>query len=197
MLVNDAKYRTIVTKPKGAGPFPAVLLIGGLGCYTLDNLQPTNPYQFVLYSLTRKGFVTMRVDKSGEGDSEGPPCKSPEADLQLSVMRSVAGLRSLKGYRFVNPHQTFIFAHSIGPLEAAPVVNQVPVAGMIAAETIGRDWFTYQAEIAYSQSLLLGKGYDEAEAQARAQALCNVSFYLQKKTPEALQQEAPECLKLE
>jgi uncharacterized protein len=195
VLVGGAKYRTIVTKPKGAGPSPAVLLIGGLGCYSLDNLQPTSPYRAILYDLTRKGFVTMRVEKSGEGDSEGPPCKSPEADLQLAVARSVAGLRALKGYDFVNPNQIFIFAHSIGPLEGALVVNQVPVAGMIAAETIGRDWFTYQGEISYSQPLLLGQSYEEIEAQARALALCNVRFYLQKQTPESLSREAPDCLK--
>jgi pimeloyl-ACP methyl ester carboxylesterase len=194
VLAGGAKYRTIVTRPKGAGPFPAVLLIGGLGCYSLDNLQPTNPYHAILYGLTRKGFVTMRVEKSGEGDSEGPPCKSPEADLQLAVARSVAGLRALKGYDFVKPNQIFIFAHSIGPLEGALVVNQVPVAGMIAAETVGRDWFTYQGEISYSQPLLLGKGYDEVEAQARALALCHVRFYLQKQTPETLAREAPDCL---
>jgi uncharacterized protein len=195
VLAGGAKYRAIVTKPKGAGPFPAVLLIGGLGCYSLDGLQPTSPYRFILYGLTRKGFVTMRVEKSGEGDSEGPPCKSPEADLQLAAARSVAGLRALKGYDFVNPKQVFIFAHSIGPLEGALVVNQVPVAGVIAAETIGRDWFTYQGEISYSQPLLLGKGYDEVEAQARALALCKGRFYLQKQTPETLAREAPDCLK--
>ena len=195
VLAGGAKYRTIVTRPKGAGPFPAVLLIGGLGCYSLDNLQPEHPYHSILYNLTRKGFVTMRVEKSGEGDSEGPPCKSPEADLQLAVARSVAGLRALKGYDFVNPNRVFVFAHSIGPLEGARVVNEVPVAGMIAAETVGRDWFTYQGEISYSQPLLLGKTYDETEAQARALALCNVRFYLQKQTPETLAREAPDCLK--
>jgi len=196
VLVGGAKYRTIVTRPKDAGPFPAVLLIGGLGCYSLDNLQPANPYYPILYGLTRKGFVTMRVEKSGEGDSEGPPCKSPEADLQLAAARSVAGLRALKGYNFVNPDQVFIFAHSIGPLEGALVINQVPVvAGMIAAETIGRDWFTYQGEISYSQPLLLGQSYDEVETQARALTQCNVRFYLQKQTPEALSREASDCLK--
>lgn len=195
VLAGGAKHRTIITKPKGAGPFPAVLLIGGLGCYSLDNLQPTNPYYPILYGLTRRGFVTMRVEKSGEGDSEGPPCRSPEADLQLAAARSVAGLRALKGYAFVNPNQVFIFAHSIGPLEGSLVVNQAPVAGMIAAETIGRDWFTYQSEISYSQPLLLGQSYDEVGAQARALTLCNVRFYLQKQTPETLAREAPDCLK--
>ncbi|HJQ24524.1 MAG TPA: PDZ domain-containing protein [Blastocatellia bacterium] len=193
--VEGAPYRAIVTKPKGAGPFPALLLIGGLGCYSLDNLPPDSPYRRILYALTQKGFVTMRVEKSGEGDSEGPACKSPEADLQLAVKRSVAGLRALKSYGFVKPDQVFIFAHSIGPIEAALVVNQVPVSGVIAAETIGRDWFSYNLEIARAQPLLLGESYDKVEAGVRARQLCNVRFYLQKQTPEMLAREAPDCLK--
>ena len=194
VIVNGAKHRVIVTRPNGAGPFPAVLLIGGLGCYSLDALQPTSPYHFILYGLTRKGFVTMRVEKTGEGDSEGPPCRSPEADLQFAVARSVEGLRALKRYGFVDPKQVFVFAHSIGPLEGVVAINQEPVAGMIAAETIGRDWLSYHTEIAYSQPLLLGKPYDAVEAEARAHALCNARFYIQKQTPEMLAREAPECL---
>lgn len=195
VLVDGAKYRAIVTKPKGSGPFPALFLIAGLGCYSLDNLGPDNPYRPILYTLTQKGFVTMRVEKSGEGDSEGPPCKSPEADLNLAVKRSVAGLQALKTYGFVKSNQVFIFAHSIGPIEAALVVNQVPVAGVIAAETIGKDWFSYNLEISRSQPLLLGESYDKVEAGMRAKEICNVRFYLHKQTPEMLDREAPECLK--
>ena len=195
VLVDGAKYRAIVTKPKGSGPFPALLLIGGLGCYSLDNLTPDHPYRRILYALTQKGFVTMRVEKSGEGDSEGPPCKSPEADLHMAVKRSVAGLRALKTYGFVKPNHVFIFAHSIGPIEAALVVNQVSVSGVIAAETIGRDWFSYNLEIARSQPLLLGESYDKVEAGMRAKELCYARFYLQKQTPEMLAREAPDCLK--
>ncbi len=195
VLVDGAKYRAIITKPKGSGPFPALLLIGGLGCYSLDNLEPDQPYRRILYTLTQKGYVTMRVDKSGEGDSEGPPCKSPEADLHMAVKRSVAGLRALKTYGFVKPDQVFIFAHSIGPIEAALVVNQVPVSGVIAAETVGRDWFSYIMEISRSQPLLLGESYDKVEAGMRAKQLCNARFYLQKQTPEMLAREAPDCLK--
>ena len=89
-------YRVILPKPKGPGRFPSVFLIGGLGCYSLDNLPTDHPYRHILYDLTKKGFVTMRVDKNGEGDSEGPPCDNPQSDLHLAVERSVAGLHSQK-----------------------------------------------------------------------------------------------------
>ena len=38
LAVDGAKRRVIVTRPHGAGKRPAVLLIGGIGCYSLDGL---------------------------------------------------------------------------------------------------------------------------------------------------------------
>ena len=105
VTINGASYRVIVTKPKTQGHFPAVLLIGGLGCYSLDNLQPGDAYYELLYGLTRKGYVTMRVEKNGQGASQGPPCDSPQSDLQLAVRRSVAGLNALASYDFVDRHK--------------------------------------------------------------------------------------------
>ncbi|MBK5286544.1 MAG: PDZ domain-containing protein [Bacteroidia bacterium] len=31
--------RTIITKPKGPGIYPAVLIVGGVGCYSIDNIS--------------------------------------------------------------------------------------------------------------------------------------------------------------
>lgn len=76
--VGGAKRRVIITRPRHAGKHPAVLLIGGIGCYSLDGiLRPPelhDAYATLLASLTRAGYATMRVEKSGMGDSEGPPC---------------------------------------------------------------------------------------------------------------------------
>src|SRR5947207_4751674 len=117
VTIEGASYRVIVTKPRTQGRFPAVLLIGGLGCYSLDNLNSDNPYYQLLYGLTRKGYVTARVEKNGEGASQGPPCDSPQSDLQLAVRRSVAGLNALASYDFVDRDKVFVLAHSIGPIE--------------------------------------------------------------------------------
>ena len=40
VVVDNAEYQTVITKPKSAGRHPAVLLIGGLGCYSLDHRKP-------------------------------------------------------------------------------------------------------------------------------------------------------------
>jgi hypothetical protein len=135
----------------------------------------------------------MRVEKTGEGDSDGPACSSPQADLTLAVKRPIAGLRSLQKLRFVDPHHIFILAHSIGPIEGALVAKAVPVQGFIAAETIGRSWFEYQLEVARSQPLLLGLSYDWVEASVRRGELCWSRFYVERLSPEAILKESPQC----
>src|SRR5689334_19062581 len=59
--------------PALAGKHPAVLMIGGIGCYALDGLlgpaKLQQPYAQLLDAWTRAGYVTMRVEKSGMGDS--------------------------------------------------------------------------------------------------------------------------------
>ena len=69
---GGSKCRVIVTRPRTAGKHPAVLLLGGIGCYSLDGLlrgpEPRDSYGKILDVLTRAGYVTMRVEKSGMGD---------------------------------------------------------------------------------------------------------------------------------
>jgi uncharacterized protein len=194
VLVDGALYRAIITKPKSEGRHAAVFLISGLGCYSLDGAREDGDgYGRILYGLTRAGYVTMRVEKSGEGDSDGPPCNSPQADLRLAVKRSISGIQALKTYDFVDGDRIVIFAHSIGPIEGVLVASEVSVKGLIAAETIGRSWFDYQIEIARSQPLLLGETYDKVESWWRSNEMCISKFYIERITPEAIRKSNPEC----
>lgn len=61
--IDGANYQAIITKPETSGKHPAVFLIGGLGCYSLDNLKPEDPFFQLLSGLTQRGYVTMRVDQ--------------------------------------------------------------------------------------------------------------------------------------
>ena len=71
------RLRTIITKPAGkTGKLPAILLVQWLSCSSVE--QP--PYNQVdgfvkaIHGLSQNGYVVMRVDKPGVGDSEGPQC---------------------------------------------------------------------------------------------------------------------------
>src|SRR6185436_19701388 len=103
--------RVIITRPRDERRHPAVLLIGGIGCYSYDaGNDPDNPYRKMLSDLTRRGFVTMRVDKSGMGDSTGAPCA--QVDMQNELAGYVAGLKMLKAKPYVDARRAFIVGHS-------------------------------------------------------------------------------------
>ena len=75
---GEAQLRTLISRPKKPGKLPAVLFVQGVGCYSIDTPLDTNtsPTQLLNY-LTRQGFVTMRVDKQGMGDSRGRFLRRP------------------------------------------------------------------------------------------------------------------------
>lgn len=189
----QGRRRVIVTRPKAQGKLPAVLMVGGIGCYSLDNMSPEGAYGRILYGLTLKGFATMRVEKTGMGDSEGPPCMSPQADLRLEVAGYVAGLRALKSYDFVDPARVFIVGHSIGGIVGPLVAVEEPVRGLVAAETIGTDWFEYELENFRRQTLLANVPYDETERRARQARACKQRLLVEKQTPEQILKDAPGC----
>jgi pimeloyl-ACP methyl ester carboxylesterase len=191
--LDGANLRAIVTRPKAPGRYPAVFVISGLGCYPLDPPEKDSPFNQLRYGLTRGGFVTMWVEKNGQGSSQGPPCDSPQSDLQFAARRSVAGLNALAAYDFVDRDNIFILAHSIGPMEGVLVAQKFPVRGFIAAETIGRSWFEYELENTRRQLLILGRPYDAVDKYVRTVERCQHRFAVEKQTPGQIVKDAPEC----
>lgn len=192
--VEGAQRRVIVSRPRAPGRYPAVLVIGGLGCYSLDGAMTSQDgYGPILAALAKKNFVTMRVEKSGEGDSEGPACTDLKATADLEAEGYVAGLRALKSYHFVDPQRVFIFAHSLGPLVASLAVPQEPVRGFIAAESIGRSWFEYGLENVRRQSALAGEPMDRVDAEVREHGTCAYHFFIQHETAEQVSKLGVQC----
>lgn len=194
--VDGARRRVIITKPKQAGRHPAIFVITGTGCFSQDNLSPESVYGRILYTLTQKGFVTMRVEKTGMGDSEGIPCSSPQADLQAETRGYVAGLNALKNYSFVDGERVFIFGHSMGGIIAPIVAAESPVKGLIVAETVGTSWFAYELENLRRQLPMRGVAYDEVEKIVRQKEYCNRRLYIDNQTPEQIAKDAPFCARL-
>jgi uncharacterized protein len=187
---SGVKRRVIVTRPHGSGKHPAVLLIGGVGCYSLDGLLRPNelrqPYARILDAFTRAGYVTMRVEKSGMGDSEGAPCADPRADFETDVRGFAAGLTQLESADYVDRGNIFLFGHSIGPLIAARIASEHPVRGIAVAETVGTSWIEYDLTNVRRQLLLAGVPYDEVDRRVRHHEVCAHHYYVEKQTPEQI-----------
>jgi alpha-beta hydrolase superfamily lysophospholipase len=194
ITAGGARRRTIITHPQSAGRHPAVLLIGGLGCYSLDGtLNENRGYGPILSALVKQGFVTMRVEKTGEGDSEGPACTDLKATAELEASGYAAALDALRSYDFVDPQEIFVFAHSLGPLLASLALPGKEVRGVIAAETIGRSWFEYTQENVRRQSALVGEPLDQVDAEVRAHVHCAYHFYLQHESSDEVAKLGKTC----
>ena len=56
-----------------------------------DNLRVREGLKRLVNDEADMRVIAMRVEKSGMGDSEGPPCESPQADFNAEVRAYVAG----------------------------------------------------------------------------------------------------------
>ncbi|MFN7374965.1 MAG: alpha/beta fold hydrolase [bacterium] len=152
------RLRTIVTTPTGDarvrdGRHPAFMYVQGIICQTLD--RPSDPGAVdtrIVHEMASAGFVTMRVDKPGIGDSEGPPCH--EIDFKIELEGYLAALKQLAAMPEVDPDRIFVFGHSMGGVMAPYLSAEVPVRGTIVYGTLVRTWFEYQLENVRRQSAL-------------------------------------------
>lgn len=193
VLVDGSLRRVIMTKPKDDGKHPAVLYINGVGCFSQESLDLSSPDAKLLYGLTRAGFVTMRVEKSGMGDSQGPPCMSPEVDFQAELRGYVAGLKALKEYPFVDPNRVFLVGLSIGGVEAPLIAQQVLVRGLVVINTVAKSFLEYLSDTRRRQNLLRHTPYDELERRLRLNEQCNHRLLIEHETPTQLLKDIPAC----
>ena len=141
-----AKLRSLLTKPIGnAHKLPAILYLQGIGCSSIEwSLPEPNLSRELIYRLTRAGFVVMRSEKSGVGDSTGTPCRDVGLRDEVSLFASV--LRKLKSYDFVDGGNVFIFGHSAGGWVAPLVAATEPVKGIVVYGTVVRPFAEYYVE---------------------------------------------------
>ena len=130
-LDDASRLRTIVSVPSGAGRrLPAVMLIQGGGCGSIDlPMSPDVATTGLVRTIAARGYVTMRVEKSGIGDSRGPACEEIGYTQELNGYR--AALAMLKRHPSVNPEEVFLLGISLGGVFAPVLANESPVRGVV------------------------------------------------------------------
>lgn len=184
--------RTIITKPKGNAVYPAVLIIGGVGCYSIDNsnLPEIASFRMWVDSLTANGYVTMRVEKTGMGDSRGIPCS--ECDFKTEAHGFLDGLKQLKSLPYVNTEKIFLAGFSIGGVIAPLLAQEEAVKGIIVYGTVGRNWLEYELENASRQQVLEKRPADSIDIYMRGEYIRLYQLFVEKKQPEQILAEHPE-----
>jgi pimeloyl-ACP methyl ester carboxylesterase len=110
-----------ITRPKDRpGPYPAVFFISGSGGQDRDGYSQGIDLgtHEILDRLTREGFLVLRVDDRGVGESKGPTEEIDFDDLVADARSSVAFLRERQD---VDRTRIVLVGHSEGG-ETAPIL---------------------------------------------------------------------------
>jgi len=133
------RLRSITVRPHGPGPHPAVLLLPGLACTSVDFVvTPEHPLRPLVTALTAAGVATLRVERPGLGDSEGGPCEALGWWDEVALHR--AGLAALAGASWADPRALGLFGHSIGGMLAPLVARAAPVRRIAIYGSCARPW---------------------------------------------------------
>jgi pimeloyl-ACP methyl ester carboxylesterase len=191
VVSRGARIRTIVTRPHGAGPHPALFFIPGLGPMRIDEpLSASHPYFRILQEFARHGYVTVRVEKPGIGDSEGGPYVDMDFESELDVYRQA--LLATKQYDFVSADAVFVLGHSIGGVFAPVLISEIPVKGVAVYGTLAKTWTEYLLENTRRQATLAGGDPATIDAELRLLAIASQELVMDGKRPEDVVRARPE-----
>jgi uncharacterized protein len=118
-IVNKAGGVTLggtLTLPRGAGPFPAVVMLTGSGPQDRDEtIFDHKPFLVIADRLTRRGIAVLRTDDRGVGKSTGSLATVTDEDLAGDAIACVEFLKSRKD---INPDEVGLIGHSEGGIIA-------------------------------------------------------------------------------
>ncbi|MBX9880399.1 MAG: alpha/beta fold hydrolase [Sphingomonas sp.] len=118
-----------LTLPRGAGPYPAVVLVAGSGPNTRNEpILGHEPFLVIADHLTRHGIAVLRYDKRGTGASGGVYATATTRDFADDAE---AALAYLKNRPEVDARHVGLIGHSEGGLIAPIVAAQDRSAAFI------------------------------------------------------------------
>lgn len=190
VLSQGKRIRIIITKPKSAGKHPTLFLIGGIGAYSVDAPFAAAPYGNILEPIARQGFNIVRIDKPGQGDSEGPLYK----DLTFKAEQDayVQALRLVKTLDFVDKDKIAIFGHSMGGAFGPMVAAEEPVKALVVCGTLMKSFTEYMLENTRRQSELDDSPQDSLDQEQKLLAQTVQALFVEGLTPAEVATKHPD-----
>lgn len=188
---DGARLRTILTRPSGTTePLPAVFFVQWVGCDTVQ-FYGDGPWVVLFRTLAeRSGLVMIRMERSANGDSEGPGCHALDYDTELAHYRHVYDVMSR--HPWVDANRIIIVGNSLGSSLAPLVAAGRKVAGV--AITAGGGLSYFERMVAFDRLQLSRPGRDPAalhDALIR-QIRFQTHYLLERQSPEQIEREHPD-----
>jgi pimeloyl-ACP methyl ester carboxylesterase len=191
--IEDAKgrrLRVIITRPEADGRYPVVFLVAWLSC---DSVEAPPASKAPLVSLLRsiaqtRGLSFVRVEKAGQGDSDGD-CAANDFASELDGYRRA--FQSLPQYEFVDPARIFVLGLSNGGGVAPLVAEGVPVRGYVVEGGWVKTWYEHMMEIERRRQTLSGKSSADVNALMTAEASFYADYLLKGEAPAEIAKRMP------
>jgi hypothetical protein len=155
--VEGIEVEGSLTRPKGPGPFPAVVFVAGSGPTDRNWNSPLIPGSngsgaLLARALTAEGFITLRYDKRASGPHlrENAERMAGKISMQGHVEELAGGVSLLVGDKDVDPQKIFVLTNSEGCVHALNYQTRgaAPTfAGMVLTSAFARP----TGELAHSQ----------------------------------------------
>lgn len=185
MDYKAGQLRVIINKPYSEGKMSAMLFIPGYTCNSIDGLKSDHPYKRIVDAYVDAGYVTLRIEKSGLGDSRNTPaCES--CNLMDEIQNFEAGLKKLKSLPYVDTNRIILYGHSMGGIIAPAISARHQVAGVVVYGTTAKSWFEYLLGMYRVQNALAGMNPIEVEQSVTGQYDLNYRYYVKKEKLEEL-----------
>ena len=200
VVSNGKRMRTIITTPKKPGKYPGFFFIQGFSPISYDFTLSTSTGDVktidgpLLHQFASEGFVTMRVEKPGVGDSEGGPFNDMDYTTELDIYRQT--LKQLKERGDVDKNNIFIFGHSMGGAFGPMIAAESQVKGIATYGTAARTWFEYLLDTVRYQGLVAGQSLEDADEEMRPTARLFAQVILERKSAAQVKKSHPQLAAL-
>lgn len=184
---REGFLRAITRKPKNKTNLPAILLIPGYGCGSIENYMSSYNGK-LLTEWLKAGYAVVTIEKSGLGDSYNcAPCS--EVDLKTDIESFDAGYAYMEQLPFVDKSKLYIWGHSMGGLIAPEVAKRHQPKGVMVFGTTFRPWSEFLLEMHRIQKPLLeNQTYIQTEDFIRKIQKIYYELFVLKKTRDQLYQ---------
>ncbi len=128
--VRGHLLRVYAVVPEAKGPHPVLQYLPGAHWASEEYPRtPEHPVPGLADAAVRAGYAFVRVERSGLGDSQGPPCT--RVDFEGELAAHLAGLSFFENAAWADEDRVVLFGHSLGAMVAPLLAQQRPVAGIV------------------------------------------------------------------
>jgi len=156
------RLRLIWSWPAVPPPYRLIWLVPGATWLSEEHFDaPWHPLHKLVQQLTAGGLATLRVERSGLGDSEGPACTELGLDAELQGL--LAARARIERRPELRAGATLLFGRSLGGMVVALLQAQVKPAGCAIWGSSARPWPSATLDSTLQQYRLSGLGAEALE----------------------------------